>query len=258
MLVVAAVAAAGLLATASSASAALTALTVGGTASYEANGAGVLVPVTVTCARGAQIEFGYLSLTQRLPNSSLVNHANGQAASPPCSGSPQRIYAVFSSDTGAPLHVGSAVVQVEVYTCSPTSCFDDHQSLSRVVQVAKVDFPSESMHAPRLDVTLSTSATIVAAGAGMRVSGTVRCTSSSRGDVSAIAWQLSVDGVQAGGTGQLSVACDGQYHPVSLVVAAGSRVWHKGQALVALTLGVCFPASGICGVVIGVDTVTVS
>jgi hypothetical protein len=240
----------------SASAAALTAVTVGATASYEANGAGVLLPMTVTCKRGAQISFSTLSLSQRIPHSSLVNHASGDSASPLCSGGAQRIYALLSSDTATALLVGSAAVQVGVYTCSPTSCGEDLQTLSRVVQVKTIDFASETMRRPRLDVNLSTTAAVVARGAGMRVSATMRCTGTAKGNSSATVRQLNVDGVQAQGADGPVVACDGEYHRVSFVVPAANRVWHKGQALVALHFSACFPTH-ICGDVLGADTVTV-
>src|SRR6476660_6921531 len=83
----------------SASGAALSGFTVGGTASYEANGAGVILPVTVTCELGAKITFFMLNMAQRVPHSSLVNHATGEPPAPPCSGGTQRIYILFSSDT---------------------------------------------------------------------------------------------------------------------------------------------------------------
>lgn len=232
-------------------------VTVGATASYEANGVGVLLPVTVTCERGAQISFTSLSLTQRIPHSSLINHASGDSPSPLCSGSAQRMYVLFSSDSGTPLRTGSAAVQIGVYTCSPTSCAANLQRLSRVVQVKTIDFPSEVMRTPHLDVSLSTTAAGVAHGAGMRVSAAMRCTDNVRGNAFATVRQLSIDGVQVQSTDAPVVACDGAYHHVRFIVPAANRAWHKGQALVALHFGACFPTRHICGDVLGVDTVAV-
>jgi len=234
----------------------LTGVSVGATASYEANGAGVLLPVTVTCQRGARISFTSLSLSQRIPHSSLVNHASADSASPLCSGSAQRIYVLFSSDTATALHGGSAAVQVGVYTCSSTSCGANLKIISRVVRVKRIDFRSENMHTPRLDVSLSTTAAVVARGAGMRVSGSVRCTGAAAGNAYATVQQLNVDGVQAQSTAGPTVACDGEYHPVRFIAPAANRVWHRGQALVALHFGACF-SSNVCGDVLGADTVKV-
>ena len=233
-----------------------TSVTVGATASYEASGAGVLVPVTVTCERGAQINFTTLSLTQRIPHSSLINHASGDSSSPLCSGSAQRIYALFSSDAATALRSGSAAVQVGVYTCSPTNCGRDLQRVSRVVQVKRIDFASEAVHTPHLDVNLSTTAAIVARGAGIRVSATMRCTGTATGNAYATVRQLNVDGVQAQSTDGPVVACDGQYHRVRMIVPAANRVWHRGQALVSVHFGACFPTR-VCGDVLGADTVNV-
>jgi hypothetical protein len=163
---------------------------------------------------------------------------------------------LFSSDTGTALRGGSAVAQVGVYTCSPTSCGRDLIRLSRVVQVKTVDFPSEAMHTPHLGVNLSTTAAVVARGAGMRVSATMRCTGTATGTAYGAVRQLNVDGVQAQSTDGPVVACDGGYHRVTLIVPAANRVWHKGQALVSLHFDACFPTH-ICGGVLGTDTVTV-
>ena len=130
-------------------------VTVGATASYEANGAGVLVPVTVTCERGASINFVTGYLIQRIPHSSLVDHANPVELSQPlCSGSALRIYVLFSSDTATALHLGSALVQVGLQSCLPTGC-EDTQPVTVVVQVKVIDFASEAMRTPHLDVNLS-------------------------------------------------------------------------------------------------------
>ena len=231
-------------------------VTVGATASYEANGAGVILPVTVTCQPGTQLTFSSLSLSQRLPHSSLINHASGDSPSPLCSGSPQRVYLLFISDTGTALRSGSAAVQIGVYTCSPTNCATNLKRLSRVIQVNTADLPSEALRTPHLDVSLSTTAAVVAHGAGMRVSAALRCTGADTGSAFATVRQLNVKGVQVQTIDGPVIGCDGVYHRVGFIVPAASRAWHKGQALVALHFGACF-STRICGDVLAADTVAV-
>jgi hypothetical protein len=230
---------------------------IGSIASYEANGAGMLVAVTVTCQRGATFTFDDAMVVQRVPNSSLVVSAflGPRPQFPACTGRARTVYLVFVGP--APLHRGSAATQIDVCVYRGSK---DCRVLSAVIQVKQVEFPSAAMHTRGLGVRLST-ATILAHGAALRVTGVMRCTTPQEdaGFVGAMVSvvQREVHGLQSAGNDAIAApVCDGRYHRLGDIVLAGDRVWHPGQALVELDVSNCPLGLLTCVAATGVGTVT--
>jgi hypothetical protein len=230
---------------------------IGSIAAYEANGTGVLVPVTVTCQRGDTFTFDDAVVVQRVPNSSLLVSAfAGRSPFPACTGRAQTVYLVFVGEL--PLRRGSAATQVGVCV-QPGN--QDCRDLSAVIQVKQVEFPSEAAHTRGLGVRLSTTATILARGAAVRVTGVMRCTPPREGagfvDAVLAVVQRDADGVQsAANVPAVAPVCDGRYHRQAAIVFANDRVWHPGQALVEIDGSNCPVGLFTCVAANGVGTVT--
>lgn len=241
-----------------SASASLISVKLGTSASYEANGAGVILPVDLLCGQGDTFQISG-SLVQRVPKTSFVVSASGFRELP-CSGRAQRLFVPFSSY--APLRLGSAYVSLTASTCGPASCGEDRQILSGVVHVEMIDFPSEGVHAAGLSLKLSPVATRLVRGAALRVTAYARCrkTVVTPGATSAASTQVNVSGfvIEASQEGQQLVPCDGAYHSVAVVISASGYAWHKGLALVDFGLFGCNQSTGSCYLVRAADTVTVT
>ncbi|MCA1690705.1 MAG: hypothetical protein ABR540_13785 [Acidimicrobiales bacterium] len=84
-------------------------------------GAGVSVPVEVTCGEGGEVAFVDVRLTQRRGNRVSTGFGSTQVT---CTGSPQTVDVLVTAQNGS-FKKGPALAEAHLVACNPTTCQSD-------------------------------------------------------------------------------------------------------------------------------------
>ena len=211
---------------------------IGSTGSVLAEGAGLSIPVTVTCPEEAQSQTRMLVV--QVYEYSDPRYVSYYFSHFRCDGAPHTITAVM--DSRKRVRTGTALVRALVDSCDGSCEVRDRDTENVSLTNAPASLDSTST------LAMGPTGTLVAKGAQVRVPVTVTCESGdhSQGGASVSLYQVHGSAVTARyGRTTGEVVCDGAPHTVELLVDAGKVRYRAGVALVMASVLLCPEGQGV-------------